>query len=135
MISNVTFSNFSVGVITLSVVGIAMGIAWLCAKVTNIEQVITTPFVENTAIKEALSDLKADHVKASELAEESVRIDKLTSDQVNVATELGHQSAAEARHVAKGLASSIHRADSETSGEPGAAADAGLRSNPEEETT
>lgn len=132
MVSDITLSNFSVGVISVSVVGIALGIAWLCAKVTNIEQFITTPIAENRTVSDALAGLKEDNVKSADLAKEAVRVDKLTSDQVNVTAELGHQSAARARKVASNLSGTHRRADAETTGVPGAAADAGLKSDPKD---
>lgn len=123
-------ADLALVVIGFATLTCALALAWLCAKVTNIEQFLTTPVPKDTTVDDALAHLQADHDKATVLAVEAVRLAKNTSAQVDVTAELGHQNAAASRVVAHDLAASIGRADSEESGEPGAAADAGLRSDP-----
>ncbi len=124
-------SQLTLIVISVASVVSAMALAWLCAKVTRMEQILFT-FTKDTKVEDALNGLRDANDKAAGLAVEAVRVARNTSRQVDVTAELGHQNAAGARAVAHDLADSINRADNEPSGEAGAAADAGLRSDPRE---
>lgn len=118
-------------VVATSSVFTALVTAWLCGHVSSIRSFLLRTPEPDTDVKDALDRLEADRLVDRDLAVEAVRLAKRTSSQVDVAAELGHQAAEANRHVAADLAKSIHRADIEASGEPGAAADAGLKSDPE----
>lgn len=111
------------GFIGLLVIGAIWG------KIEKIERQLFKPvdFDPDTEIADALNRLE-------QAARDAARLAKETSHQVDVSTEQGRQSAKRATKIAADLADSISRADTEVSGEPGAAADAGLRSAPEEES-
>lgn len=116
-------------VVAVASVFTAFVTAWLCGHVSSIRSYLLRP--ANMDVKAALERLEADHAVDRDLAVEAVRLAKRTSAQVDVTAELGHQAAEATRHVAADLARSISRADTEATGEPGAAADAGLKSDPE----
>lgn len=127
----------AVVVVAASSVVTSFGVVWLCAKVTT----VTDRFFLG-----ATDHLTADAVVAATLArvEEAARDAKKaaahTAERVDVATELAYQNAEAVQRmevadadVAHDLADSIARADDlPKDGNYGAAADAALRSGPED---
>ncbi len=129
---DLSLPDLALVIVALASTFFVLAVAWLCAKVRNIEHFITAPITKDSTVEDALQHLQNDHDEAVVEAKEAARLARHTSGQVDVAAELGHQNAAGARVVAQDLAKSQNRADAEPSGVPGAAADAGLRSDPKE---